>query len=92
MNSAKFKGGKDNTVSSPEQKKEGLQEDTLMLSTEGRAAQETARYAQMVKEMPAVDAQRIQRAVANIKSGTYFTADAADAVAQKIIAASREGA
>jgi anti-sigma28 factor (negative regulator of flagellin synthesis) len=80
----KVNNGK-NVSSSDSDKKAELKEDTLMLSNEGRAAQQVARYTELARQMPDEDPQRIKRVAENIKNGTYFTPQAADAVAEKIL-------
>lgn len=90
-NSAKASASDGKTVSSQDKKKAGLQEDTLMLSNEGKAAQEVARYAQMAQELPEVDGQKLQQVMENIRNGSYFTPEAADAVAGKLMESIEDG-
>ena len=89
--SARIKSGAKNSIDNSKsgiaagKKNVVLAEDKLMLSQEGCAAAEVAKYANIVKNMPDSDADRLAQVRAKLENGDYFQPDVADKTAGKML-------
>jgi hypothetical protein len=68
-----------------------IKQDTVSISSQGMAAAEKAAeistYVKAVKALPEVDEAKIAEVSKKVKAGAYFTREAADLTAQKIVEA-----
>jgi hypothetical protein len=71
-----------------------IRQDVVSISSQGMAAAgkaaEINRYSQIAKTLPDVDQAKITEVSKKIKDGTYFTKEAADLTAQRIVEAMQQ--